>query len=78
VANPNAYVKGSTLSKYVRNITDDARESLKGITKATLANNQVTISTLNAEKVKIAILPKIGLNLRISDGATFTISTLGT
>ncbi len=74
-ANPNAYVKGSTLSKSVRNITDQARDALKGINAATLSDNQIAISTIDAEKIKINIFP--GLNLKISDGATFDISTLG-
>lgn len=75
--NPSALVTGSTLSKYIKNITDDARKSLNGINTVTLQNsNNISLSTFNSEKIKINLLP--GLNLKISDGATFNFKTLNT
>ena len=73
--NPNAFVKGSTLSKSVRNITDEARASLEGIKTISLENGkQITILNNNDGRVKIAVLPV--LNLKINNGATFNFSTL--
>ena len=71
-ANPNTFVTGKTLSSSAPNITQDARISIQNINQVSMTNGR-NISVSGATNIDIM---KGLLSLKISNGASFNISTL--